>query len=200
MKPTDTRIMSSVKLYALVCFLAVFAMLAGSLPVKIVEGIDKWSTDPVVTTPHTDSAFTTPAPSVDPFSGTINLSFLQGSCFSSTQDRFEYTLCPFQNVTSKRIMGQKTNLLGVWGNWQASNDDRPSTMTYVDGQPCTDENVMGGENKEITPGQLTVTSVEIVCNHTKPIESVSILSVEEKSICSYHVRLGVPIACSLLSV
>lgn len=167
---------------------------------KIVEGIDKWSTDPVVHTPNTDSSFTMSPSPVDPFSGTINLSFLQGSCFSSTQDRFEYTLCPYQNVTSKRIMGQKTNLLGVWGNWQASNDNKPSMMKYVDGQPCTDDNMMGGESKEITPGQLTVTSVEIVCTYTKPIESVTILSVEETSVCSYHIRLGVPIACSLLWV
>ena len=31
--------------------------------------------------------------------------------------RYDYTICPFENVTHKRILGGKPTLLGVWGEW-----------------------------------------------------------------------------------
>jgi hypothetical protein len=43
---------------------------------------------------------------------------LKGQCFSRTQHPFEYTLCPFNNVTQKTVHSDKDHwTLGVWHKW-----------------------------------------------------------------------------------
>lgn len=167
---------------------------------RIVEGIDKWSTDSVVisSSSSADSNQVSPAPVPDPFSGPINLSFLEGNCFSINQDRWEYVFCSYQNVTSKRIMGQKVNLLGVWGHWsQNSMSDIPN-MEFVGGQGCNGEDSFLTGEKSPKDEKETRVSVSLVCDNPT-IESVSILSVEENE-CHYRLRLGLPISCSLLKL
>lgn len=52
---------------------------------------------------------------VDPLSipsGPRALLLLNGMCFGAHVDRYEYTVCPFQNVTQRRIVGTRSTLLG----------------------------------------------------------------------------------------
>ena len=84
--------------------------------VKIVDGIDKWSGKDGVTTPNYEYHIP------DLLYGPENLFFLNGRCFQRSFNNFEYSVCPFQNVTQKRHIGQSSHLLGIWGNKISSND------------------------------------------------------------------------------
>lgn len=169
---------------------------------RIVEGIDKWSTDSVVITSSPQNSH---ARIPDPFSGTINLSFLEGSCHSILEDRWEYTVCPYQNVTSKRIMAQKTNVLGVWGHWTTKQLDESTSrkypiMEYTDGQGCNGEDSFLTGEKSLKDDKETHASVTLVCSSDdRKIDHIRVLSVVETD-CHYRFELGLPIPCGLLGV
>lgn len=67
----------------------------GFQPGKLTEGIDKFSDD------NTDNDIYFPP--LDPKIGPDALFLLDDICIQKAFDRFEYTVCPFHNVTSKRI-------------------------------------------------------------------------------------------------
>jgi hypothetical protein len=75
--------------------------------VKIVDGADK----------KPDRGNSDGLAYVDPHSiptGPQALLMLNGLCFSAHAERYEYTLCPFQNVTQRRIVGTRATLLGTY--------------------------------------------------------------------------------------
>ena len=74
--------------------------------IKIVDGVDTIaSTMESITsaaiTEEDDIAFP------DPVYGPEELYFLNGRCFDATVDRFDYSICPFQNITQRRSIGQR---------------------------------------------------------------------------------------------
>lgn len=63
------------------------------------------------------------------------LSILNTQCYFVSVDRFEYSLCPFQNVTQRRVTGGKPTLLGVWGTWtepEVNSETALSTPGAID--------------------------------------------------------------------
>lgn len=187
--------------FTIVCFVQLCS--ASNNPnSRIVEGIDKWSTDSVVITSSPQNSH---ARIPEPFSGTINLSFLEGSCHSILEDRWEYTVCPYQNVTSKRIMAQKTNLLGVWGHWTSKQSEESTSrkypiMEYTDGQGCNGEDSFLTGEKSLRDDKETHASVTLICSSDdRKIDHIHVLSVSESD-CHYQFELGLPISCGLLSM
>ena len=62
---------------------------------------------------------------------------LVGECFSFEDDRYQYELCPFQNVTQTELKRRSNAfVLGVWGEWVASG----GAQRYSDGDVCGDIN------------------------------------------------------------
>jgi hypothetical protein len=145
--------------------------------IKIVEGIDKISAK--------EDSLDSVVP--DPISGPESLHFLNGVCFNKLVDRFEYNVCPFQNITQRRITGNYPTILGVWGSWQDASGIQQAnqivdfkTMNYVEGKSC-------GESK-------VDTKLILECEHNGEFE---IISVDDSTFCTYVVKLGLPMACSL---
>ena len=100
------------RLLVWLCLLgAVFASFERQI--KIVEGVD-----------HPSIGVVDSSQSIPPYPplGPACLSFVLGSCFTLAKaDRFEYTVCPFHNVTMKRSsISSSSVLLGLWGgvSWQ----------------------------------------------------------------------------------
>lgn len=97
--------------------------------IKLVDGVDKKGERG----PNNGLTFHEP----DLLSGPESLFFLNGFCFFATQDRYEYSVCPFQNITQRRIIGPSATLLGVWGEWTRNEThQRYDSMTYSNGQTC----------------------------------------------------------------
>ena len=46
--------------------------------------------------------------------GPSSLRFLDGACFKKVASRFEYNVCPFQNITNRRVSSQRSSLIGKW--------------------------------------------------------------------------------------
>jgi hypothetical protein len=93
----------------LVCF-QLLTTLGGT--VRILEGVDKKSDKDENKLEYVEP---------DPMYGPNSLSFLQGACFMGSFDRYDYTVCPFQNVTQKRTTAMKPTLIGIWGNWKTTS-------------------------------------------------------------------------------
>jgi hypothetical protein len=100
------------KLYVLCVILVCVSMCSGA-SVRILEGVERSSDKD-----DTKLDYVTP-PNL--MSGPKGLNFLKGSCFSEWFDRYEYTVCPFQNVTQRRSLGVKPSLIGLWGQWKTSS-------------------------------------------------------------------------------
>mmetsp|Transcript_8590 Transcript_8590/g.12825 ORF Transcript_8590/g.12825 Transcript_8590/m.12825 type:complete len:198 (-) Transcript_8590:519-1112(-) len=127
--------------YLLVLSIALSLSLA--MEVKLVDGTDRkgdrGSSDSL--------SYSEPKYMVGPEA----LMFLNGLCFKEVLDRYEYSVCPFQNITQRRLIGTRSTLLGVWGEWQfpIANETSASkdmggpedavvhdTMIYPNGQSC----------------------------------------------------------------
>lgn len=147
------------------------------ISIKIAEGVDR-----VPDRSTSLLAYNVPGP----FWGPDILAYLNGQCFMKSVERFEYTFCPFQNVTQKRSTGSRPTLLGIWGEWvipDLSNEPLQYTkMTYSKGQAC-------GQAERVT-------TVEIQCNASQ----FGILEngVTEIAPCRYQMKFGIPISCDLL--
>ncbi len=145
--------------------------------IKIVDGVDKLSG-------KDENELETQEP--EPINGPESLYFLNGLCFAKSIDRFEYNVCPFQNITQRRITGQYATILGVWGSWEESkNTDRNGVreykrQKYVEGKSC-------GESK-------VDTTLILECGHKGDFE---ILAADDNTFCTYEIKLGLPVACSL---
>lgn len=97
--------------------------------IKLVDGVDKKGER------GPNNGLTFHEPSL--LSGPESLFFLNGYCFLATQDRYEYTVCPFQNITQRRLIGPSATLLGVWGEWTRNETHQAyDTMNYLNGQTC----------------------------------------------------------------
>jgi len=189
--------------------------LAGSVNIRILEGVDRMST-----VDDTSIPYVVPAPR----SGPESLSFLSGACFTNSFDRYEYTVCPFQNVTQRRNSAVKPVLVGLWGHWRTTQSPlhidkgektKPKSR-YGDVSPTTEStpvepsaattlvepdvryyNIMEythGRNCGVD-GDSTVT-VYLQCEHS----GFEVISLDSESTCAYSLTLGLPIACNLLKV
>ncbi len=164
-------------LLVLVSLMAAVQAQLSTKNIRIVEGVDKMSA-------KEDDGLDDVQPDV--FYGPESLSFMNGLCFSKSIDRFEYNVCPFQNVTQRRITGQYATILGVWGKWDEKKLSQDSHMKeytvqkYLEGKSC-------GENK-------VDTTLIFECGHDGDFE---ILSADDNVFCTYILKLGVPMACSL---
>jgi hypothetical protein len=97
-------------LFAVLAWMQFLATSGGT--VRILEGVDKKSD-------KDDNKLEYVEP--DPMYGPSSLSFLQGACFLGSFDRYDYSVCPFQNVTQKRTTAMKPTLIGIWGNWKTTS-------------------------------------------------------------------------------
>ena len=58
------------------------------------------------------------------FSGPSHLSYLLGKCFTHSSDKYEYKVCPFDNITQhERVVssGAYSGVIGVWKEWVVKN-------------------------------------------------------------------------------
>ena len=123
------------------------------------------------------------------FYGPPALGFLDGICIKHEVGRFEYTICPFQNITNKRVSSHRISLLGKWDGWTIHDSTDPnllynySLMSYGRGDAC------GGDTKSVT---LTLDCGE-------EFNALEVVNVDENAgPCGYSIVLGLPIHCSLL--
>jgi len=182
---------------------------------KIVEGVDRKSDKDDTTIPYV-------MPS--PFSGPDSLSFLSGSCFTSSFDRYEYTVCPFQNVTQRRTSAMKPVLIGLWGEWKTTNspihtekmgaEKRKSkigdaasahavpavpAVPSVPVAPVDPDawyyNIMEFPNgRNCGVDGDSIVTVYLQCEHP----TFEIVSLESEASCAYAMTFGMPISCGLL--
>lgn len=93
--------------HVLYCLLITCAVTLSEIhEVKIVDGADK----------KPDRGNSDGLAYVDPYSistGPQALLILNGHCFNAHAERYEYSVCPFQNVTQRRIVGTRATLLGT---------------------------------------------------------------------------------------
>jgi hypothetical protein len=191
--------------------LALF-FIVNAVNIRILEGIDKKAD-------KDDSKIDYVSP--EPMSGPEALSFLSGSCFSSSFDRYEYSICPFQNVTQRRTTAVKPLLIGLWGNWKTTNSPvhtekagknkangkgnkeelADNSNTAIDTvSPPVDPNYRYFNIMEFPNGRNcgvegdSVTLVYLQCEHT----DFEIISLDSEASCAYTMTLGLPISCNLL--
>lgn len=177
-------------LFFLACLLLCLPFCINAGYVKIAEGVDR----PQAMGMSPDAA---PLDYVPParYYGPQSLYFLSKSCFKESIDRFEYDICPFQNITQKRINGHKTHLLGVWGYWDNEDDAHKvyDKMVYSKGQGCHSDVV----SEDKSEGDLlSAVQVRLECGGTGPIK---VKAISETSHCVFNMTLSVPISCHLLS-
>jgi hypothetical protein len=67
--------------------------------------------------PQQTGATVAPIAGPEPFPavGPVVMSILHLSCYELQIDRFEYSVCPFVNVTQRRVISSVPVLLGTWG-------------------------------------------------------------------------------------
>ncbi|RYH21102.1 hypothetical protein EON65_21510 [archaeon] len=124
-----------------------------------------------------------------PFTGPSSLHFLQGACFTSSFDRWEFKLCPFSNITSHRINGHHDVLLGVWGSWNTTSS-LYTQQIYINGKECASPT--DPENPATTH---TITTVDFVCNAS----TLGLMSVDDSNDCHYKAVFGIPMSRDVLS-
>ena len=80
------------------------------IPAKMTDGIDKLQgnhfTKEIVFNSPPRKAIGPPA-----------LMVLNQICINGNFDRFEYTVCPFHNITQKRVTSSQESLIGVFSRW-----------------------------------------------------------------------------------
>lgn len=159
--------------------------------IKLIEGIDSNSPSDSF---HSADLEDTADP--DSLCGPEDLYFLSGSCFSKSIGRFDYSICPFQNITQRRSIGQRSHtLIGVWGSWapQANisidsngyHNEEFTTMRYVDGKSC-------GDGRHRYSATMTLR-----CNYEGDRFEVIEIEEDESNTCLINVIFGVPLPCSL---
>lgn len=94
--------MKELKLYFYLFFS--FLSIYFSHEVKVVDGIDKKGER------GSSSGLSYSEP--EQISGPEALFSLNGHCFLASVDRYEYSVCPFQNITQRRVIGPSATLLG----------------------------------------------------------------------------------------
>ena len=144
--------------------------------IKIVDGTDKISGS------GHDSGIQYISP--DPFTGPEYMASLNGLCFTASADRFEYSVCPFHNVTQRRVTGGRPTLLGVWGDWDSANIGANPRMLFFRGQAC---------------GQATRRATIEVIPGSPDDFRVDADSIDESPACHFNMRFHVPFPSELLT-
>lgn len=194
-------------LLSILLLLSLHLVVCTSGVVKILEGVDRKSD-------KDDNSLEYVEP--DPICGPTDLYFLKGSCFVGSFDRYEYTICPFHNVTQRRTTAAKPQIIGLWGHWTTTNSPihlykgqkgKPSpatiasetntaagTVSIPEGQSLAYYNVMEythGRNCGQGSGS---TTIYLECARSK----FEVVSIDSELNCEYALTLGLPIACHLL--
>ncbi|CAL4121118.1 unnamed protein product, partial [Meganyctiphanes norvegica] len=113
------------------------------------------------------------------FSGPDHLKVLVGKCFKHKDNKYEYELCPFNNITQESTESYYTNfkgVLGVWGQWHISNNTFIA-MEMVEGKSC-------GQDRYRS------TKVFFKCSNT-----TSLTEIAEPKKCHYNATLATPLVC-----
>ena len=69
------------------------------------------------------------------FTGPTQLLYLVGQCFSYSSDKYEYRVCPFDNITQHEKVwhsGAYNGVIGVWKEWVLKNNSFDS-LIFTDG-------------------------------------------------------------------
>ncbi|XP_064102654.1 N-acetylglucosamine-1-phosphotransferase subunit gamma-like [Macrobrachium nipponense] len=72
------------------------------------------------------------------FSGPDHLKSLLGRCFKHRDPKYEYILCPYQNITQEDIQAYYEpyrGVLGVWLDW-IIEDNKFVAWNMIEGSPC----------------------------------------------------------------
>ncbi|XP_017269892.1 glucosidase 2 subunit beta [Kryptolebias marmoratus] len=102
--------------------------------------------------------------------------FLSGQCYKLQVYEYNYTLCPFNQVTQKSTTGTEVSL-GMWGMWAGPPKNHYSQMVYENGEPCW----QGGSR---------TTTVTLTCG-----TETGLRSAKEPSKCQYIMDFQTPVAC-----
>lgn len=185
------------------CFLFVLSIEASGY-VKISEGVDK----PQAMGQSPDSVPLTFAPPAA-FTGPQSLYFLRSACLRESFDRWEYEVCPFRNITQRRINGNKYYLLGVWGHWAEEQPHSFQHMLYDHGKGCSSD--IPSDDKDPSPEQ-AMAHLYLQCRESAAVpvpervageegnhRMLKITSVQETSHCVYNITLSIPLSCDDLS-
>lgn len=124
-----------------------------------------------------------------PFSGPESLMVLLNECFTTSHDKYEYRVCPFHNITQKRIVGNAWNLLGTYSNWfdNEGPDFKYRSTLYIGPQCGNDLN--------------TSVVLEFVCSDISRdtiVQDYALAIIDDVLHCKYTMQLSVPLPCSLL--
>lgn len=112
-------------------------------------------------------------------------------CFRTDVSKYQYTLCPFQNITQREFNNRNTMhvALGIWDEWHV-NDDGHLMMSFTDGTVC-------GNNKRrktkvhLVCAEPSETSERTVVDDILRLET-SIHNVTEPRICEYEMTIKFP--------
>jgi hypothetical protein len=158
-----------------------------SVPVKVIEGVDVAG---VVGSGMNDAGIDPTQAHPETMHGPEALFPLSGLCFCESADRMEYCVCPFRNVTMRRVTGGRATVLGVFGSWVGHRSSSSSplgndnlVMEFFRGQAC------GQGTRRV--------SVEIVPDAAEYVLDAA--SIEENPACHTQMRLLVPLPRDLLT-
>lgn len=151
----------------------------GGYKVKIAPGVNR-----AQTIDHNALKYEEP----NKFNGPEFLYFLNGECFSKIVNKNEYTVCPFQNITSKRSGSVRSTLVGVWEQWIV-----PAKEVIDNGDENTYVLTTSSYTKGIRCGSKSGTKsamLEFVClNATnRNISNFEIISVDDSKSCEVYLQ------------
>jgi hypothetical protein len=178
--------------------------------VRIVEGIDKLSDKDQSNYNMEDN------PIPDRISGPESLYFLRGFCFSKSVERFEYSFCPFNNVTQRRIIGQRSTIIGVWGKWitidvNVNEELLDSKSLHPETSSLRSNNAsraLSGRRRfsEMVYsdgqgcGESGFFSATARMNCGSGGRQFFISKIEEVTACSFRIEMEIPLPCSLFVI
>ncbi|KAK7071622.1 hypothetical protein SK128_025455 [Halocaridina rubra] len=113
------------------------------------------------------------------FSGPDHLRGLLGRCFKHRDTKYEYILCPFQNITQEDIQAYYDpykGVLGVWLDW-VIEDNQFVAWNMIEGSSCG-------------PDRYRSTKVTLQCGKTSELKSMT-----EPERCSYVAIFETPEIC-----
>lgn len=113
------------------------------------------------------------------FSGPEHLQDLSGKCFKYRDQKYEYVLCPFHNITQEDIQAYYEpykGVLGVWTDWIIDNN-KFMAMNMIEGSRC-------GE------GTHRSTKVTLSCGAHSELTEVT-----EPEKCRYLAKFKTPLVC-----
>ena len=107
-------------------------------------------------------------------------------------ENFEYQLCPFHNVTQRRLMAQSWQLLGVWNKWkhQGGGESKGGAMMF------TSDNSCAGEERSVQVN-IHCLSPSAYPPASSPDNGFFIIAVDESEACRHVIEFKTPLPCVL---